>query len=219
MLTSERVNTCRLRHVEGVQLVAFLDDAHATDNLRRLCRELQHLVVQDGAHPAESPLEVLCADGGAADLEFPTLVAHVAHVGAVAGETGGKSHRVVQEHVGGLLVVVFDAGVQSAVEEGSFKADVQVAVLLPRHFFVLQCRDESTRSVAIGIAQVVETLPCVVVGIAIGIQNVIVTLLTVADLKRQVIEPVNALHKLLFGDTPVSTYRPERTSVVVAIEA
>ena len=54
--------------------------------------------------------------------------------------------------------------------------------------------------------------------IALIVEQVIVTLCTIADFQLQVVQPVYILQEILFLQAPRSTDSPERTPAVVLVE-
>ena len=97
-------------------------------------------------------------------------------------------------------------------EERGVEADIEVGVLFPAHLLVFEGGDDCTYVVSVGIAQVVEVLP------GIEATDGVVTLLTVAGLDIEVVEPGKVLHERFCGNPPVGTNRPEGTPAVVFVE-
>ena len=199
MFTCCRINTSTLAQIISVDRHTFLDHADTADDFGRFVCQLEDLVVGLVSHEVQVPLEVLSADGSQTEVELETSVAHVTHIVEVTAETGRECHRVAQQHVGGLLVEVLEVETDAAIQERSLETCIQVRVLLPAHFLVLQRGDDGTNVVTVSIVKVIEALPC------IESTEVIVTLLTIAHLNAQVVDPVDVLHEVLARYTPVTT--------------
>ena len=172
---------------------------------------MEHFVLDGGAHPGHRPACFLTGDDVGRDAGFETAVLHVADVLVIAAEAQRDSHRVAHEHVLGVTVVVFQ-GEGQAVEETCLDTDVEVLVLFPLEFLAFQRGDDGTRVGTVRIAEAVEGLPC------IETAEVIVTLHTIGCLEGQVVDPADAAHEILLGDTPGSTHRPEVTPAHILVE-
>ena len=165
----------------------------------------------------ETPLYILGADNLAIEGDFHTLVAHATHVyGIVAHQrTAGQGQVLEVEHVRSGTVVVFDGTRQAMLEEfevhthvprlGGFPGQVLVA-LLYHGYRVAACSLVVAGSVHVGIGMtVVES------GAA---RQVVVTLLTVAQLQLEHVNPLHVLHEVLLAHLPCQTCGTEVTPAV-----
>ena len=211
LLAGGRIDARALGHVEGVDLLPLADDVDAVDDVLAVAGELQNLVFQRGTHHRDVPAPVARRDDVGAQRDVETAVDDAAHIGVIAREAERNSHRVLQQQVGGLAVIPLD-GARKAVEQAEFDADVQVAVLLPRHVPVLDRVDHRTRLVGVRIVHVVERLPGVVGA------EVVVALHAVAGFERDVVDPAHVAQEFLLRDTPRSPHRPEGSPAVLLLE-
>ena len=97
-----------------------------------VARERYELALLKREVEVDVQLHVLMADGGDAESELHTLVAHLAEVGEqlVKGE-GRHGHIVLIEHVGGARIVVFGSEHDAVVPQADVGAYIECRACLP----------------------------------------------------------------------------------------
>ena len=145
-------------------------------------------------------------------VDFDTLIAHVADIVIEAGVTERRSVRYAGYKTDSTVVVVLDATIETILEHAEVKARVELCTLLPAQLLVLtQCRRNKRNST-------ITVYNAVTVGVVITIQTTIVTVLTVTDLELQLVKPLCLCHKLLLGNHPTEACTPEYTPTVIRME-
>ena len=200
----------------GVALVDIVDAEGSV-------RQLVHLVVVVRQVDGCLPLEVVGLHGDGVQRELYALVGDVAHVGAnpVDGIDIGRNG-IVPDQVAGLLVVVFEATVETSAEEGEVETDVEHCRAFPLQvgIGVVLCLDAVHRARGTVAVDVFERVGVQSVGGdgVVGTEAHGVTAHTVAEAQLELFEDVLVLHKALLGDVPCCRDRGEGSPAVVFAE-
>ena len=161
------------------------------------------------------PTDVPGIDDVAVEGHLETAVHDVAHVDRdTAGRVTGGIRNVLRiEEVFGLAGEVLDATVEHAVQEFEVETDVEGLGSLPGQVFItLVAEDEGVLAglLVVGVG--------VLVGPGIEGTEVVVTLLTVADLEFQHVEPAAVAEEFLVADEPGAAHAPEVAPLVTRSE-
>ena len=153
------------------------------------------------------PGDILVAEDISVEGKLETGIAHITDVdGDATGRvTCGKRDVLHIEHVLGNIVEVLDVTVEASAEELEVETCVEVVVSLPGDVFITlvgKTDGELLGILVVGVG--------VLVGIRIeSLSEVVVTLLAVADLELEHIDPGCAAHKVLLADEPGAADGPE----------
>ena len=113
--------------------IALVDVFHT----ERRVREFVYTVLVVRQVDGGLPLEVTRLDGNGVQCEFNTAVGDVTDIGThPAKRIDVRRHAIVPDQVRRLFIVVLNATVQSAAEEGEVDTDVEHGRLLPLQFGV-----------------------------------------------------------------------------------
>ena len=187
----------RLALSDTAEILVGVTHANTIHTILRqaVVRQLHHLVLHVAPREFRLPRKILLHDIAATDLKVETIEAHLADICLHARKTGRIGHIFRIDQIVGQTIKIVGCHHQTAAEHRQVETGIQLRSHLPLQILIRHHGGVESRITVVEVH--------VVLAARVIDRNVVVTGLTVAHAKFQVVHnPAGRLHEVLFRDHP-----------------